>query len=192
MRHINFIPAELRPKHEIPGNLIPAGLFLVLLFNVVGSVVSNIISTQSVKSALVKIEAENTDITNKIDSFAGAKKRLKLDEAIGSMKVVLDKKNYWSAIFREMSALIPEGVWLTGFSDLSNNTNTKTKEEVLLIKGEAVSQEIIAQFLIALEKSTHFSKVQIKYSEKESNISPTRYKFEFSIPIKATTNGGLI
>ena len=108
------------------------------------------------------------------------------------MKAVLDKKNYWSAIFREMSVLIPEGVWLTGFSDIKNESNNKIKadSEVLLIKGESVSQEIVAQFLIALEKSQHFAGVQMKFTEKEINIRPARFKFEFSIPIKAASGGG--
>ena len=193
MRQINFIPSELRPKHEIPGILLPAGLFLLLFFYIGGSVIGNIVAKRQSEAELVRLDTENAELTKKIEALSDSKERMKLDEAIGNMKKVLAKKNYWSAIFREMSVLMPEGVWLTGFSDHQEqdkqDKKSKPDTNVLLIKGEASSQDIIAQFLTGLEKSNHFAGVRMKVTEKEENISPARYKFEFTIPIKTATNG---
>ena len=191
MKHINFIPTELRPKLEIPGVLIPAGLFLALLLYVSGSVVWGTIAIKQSQAELARVEAESAELTQKIESLPGSKLNSKQDDSMGSLKKVLAKKNYWSAIFREMSVLMPDGVWLTSFSDHSSRTpaQLKSASEVLLIKGESSSQDVIAQFLISLEKSQHFTGVQLMFSEKESNIRPARYKFEFSIPVKVVTNG---
>jgi len=202
MKHLNFVPAELRPKLKLPGILIPAGLLCVLVLYVTGSIVLNAIQTHRVQNEIASLDAQNVELTKKLESLGASKERLKMDEAIGNMKKILAKKTYWSGIFREMSVLMPEGVWLTGFSDTKNREKenrvaaarnpgqVKVAEEMLLIKGESESQEIITQFLMGLEKSHHFSGVQLMSSEKESDVRPARYRFEFSVPIKTVTNVG--
>jgi len=201
MKHINFIPIELRPKLEIPGVLIPAGLVLLLVLYAGGSLVWNAVETSKVQNELTRLDVENAELTKKLETLSPYKGKVKQEDSVGSLKKVLAKKNYWSGIFREMSVLMPEGVWLTSFSDHnetgksdahSNRNPAQNKPEggVLLIRGESASQEIIAQFLISLEKSHHFAGVQLMNTEKETSITPVRYKFEFSIPIKTATNGG--
>jgi Tfp pilus assembly protein PilN len=96
-------------------------------------------------------------------------------------------------------------VWLTNFADQNSIAAAKPKASVdvkpsvenkvspetqLSLIGEADSQEIVAKFLTILEKSHHFSGVQIKYVEKEENIEPSRFKFEFTVPVTVLTGGG--
>ena len=194
MKHVNFIPAELRPKLKIPGIVIPVGLFLVLACYVSGTMAFNFYASQKAQNELMKLSAENGEVLKKIEALSGSQKRLKLDEAIEGVKKLLAKKNYWSSLFKEMSVLIPDDVWLTGFTDTKEQASLKTNPPIkndggiLVLKGEAASPELVAQFLTSLEKSRHFSGVQLKFSEREPDIRPSRYKFEFSIPIKSLTS----
>jgi Tfp pilus assembly protein PilN len=203
MKHLNFIPAELRPKLELPVILIPVGLAAVFFLYMSASVISTVSTMHNSEAELAKVEAQSSDLKLKIESMGAAKTRLKLEESLGSMRKILAKKNYWSAVFREMSVLIPEGVWLTGFSDHKEKAKPEPRgtrnpaaavapaePDVLLIKGESSSQEMIAQFLVGLEKSHHFAGVQLMFTEKETDVRPSRYKFQFSVPITTATDGG--
>ena len=72
---------------------------------------------------------------------------------------------------------MPKDVWLTGLQ-----STISKKDRKLTLKGEASSQEKVAEFLGALEKSKYFSTVIIKSSEKEAAYRPDLYQFEFEIP----------
>lgn len=200
MKQINFIPAELRLKQEIPGVLAPAVLFVVLCLYVGGSFISNFISTRSAENELSSIDNQNIALLKQIEGLSGSRQRLKLDQAIESMKKVLAKKSYLSGMFKELSILMPEGLWLTGFSHSKDNplpSNekglrklTNPDEKFLLIRGQATSPGVIAQFMTLLEKSKQFSGVQMKSSEREVDIEPERYNFEFAIPLKSLIEEG--
>jgi len=47
----------------------------------------------------------------------------------------------------------------------------------------------VVKFLTILEKSHYFSGARMISSERVKEIKPAKFKFEFSIPVKATTGG---
>ncbi len=186
-RHVNFIPPELRPKLVIPHEAVPMIMVLVFALYASGSALRLAISTHSSQKELVQVEATQAEVLQLLQ-----KSRMleQTNESYSSLQKVLARKNYWSEIFKELSLLIPDGLWLTSFAnqkpDKADKNNTS---ERLILKGEASSQEGVAEFLTILEKSHHFSGARINSSEKEADIKPARYKFEFSIPVRTSTGG---
>ena len=196
MRRINFIPHDLRPKIEISGAFLIVSLFSSLALYVVGILIWNFWTVRQNQVEFARMDQENAELTQKIDKLTIPRKKLKQDESLESMKKVLAKKNYWSVIFKEMIVLVPDGVWLNGITEIKDEAKKITLKMgkpdggLLMVTGESASQEIIAFFLTSLERSQYFSGVQMKLTEKEPNIHPDRFKFEFVIPIKSLANEG--
>ena len=240
-KHVNFIPLEFRPKLKIPYEVIPGLVLGLFALYSVGTGLNLYLETRSAENELTQLEVMGVETALKVQALTERSAVLEQNnEALVALKKVLNRKNYWSEIFKEMSILIPEGIWLTSFSNLKagskaepvsqdsplemtaemravlmpkqQNAHTKHPEvatepkdevkvakevkvtkvdssEQLVVKGEASSQQMVAQFLSVLEQSHHFSGARIDFSEKEENIKPSRYKFEFIIPVKATTGG---
>ncbi len=184
-KHLNFIPADLRPRLRLSHEMLPLALAAVLVVYAVGMSSQAFLSSRSQKKELAQIDATASELHQKIALLSQQNKDLnQKSETLTSLQKVLNRKTYWSAFFKELSILIPDGIWLTSFSN-----GTEKDSDRIILRGESVSQELVAEFLTILEQSHHFGQVRIDYSEKEAKISPSRYKFEFSVPIDATTGG---
>jgi Tfp pilus assembly protein PilN len=81
----------------------------------------------------------------------------------------------WSEILRELSLVVPDGVWLAQFEE---KVRQETSEDIpVRIQGVAGSQGGVAEFLASLETARHFSQPQLVYSQRE-NGSTNRVGFE--------------
>ena len=187
-QRINFLPQELRPKLKIPPEIFALGFLCLMLLYCGGSFVRYTWVASYRKTQLKETTHASLALSNKLQALTEQNKLLdKNDKALSAIQKVLSRKNYWSEIFKELSILIPDGVWLTHFSD--QKAVVPSSSAKLSLVGEADSHEVVAQFLTILEKSHHFGGVQINYVEKEENIQPSRYKFEFTVPVKVLTGG---
>jgi Tfp pilus assembly protein PilN len=182
-KRLNFIPRELRPKLEIPLEIIPVSLFVVAVFFMATNAITVHFDTKQTSQKLDTMKVENDQLSREIQVLTEQNKKMDENaETLNTLQKVLSRKNYWSEIFKELSILIPKGIWLTNF------TNSGT--ERIILKGESATPEGVARFLRALEGSQHFSGARMISSEKESEIVPTRYKFELSVPVSITAAGG--
>ncbi len=201
-KHLNFIPEELRPGIEIPAEWIPAGL--VVLFAVYAAQWPIRIAIQSKlrEEELVILEKQSKELNERLDVLSNqAKVETRNNQSLKEIQTVLNRKNYWSEIFKEMSVLIPENVWLTRFLNQKPKLESKTPmperapasgtpapvlapAEELIVEGEAVSQISIARFLTILEKSHYFSGARLVSSQQVKDSKPAKFKFQFNIPVK--------
>jgi Tfp pilus assembly protein PilN len=182
-KRINFIPRDLQPKLEFPFELIPVVLCSLVLIYVSSTVLKMNFETKRTTQAVETMKVENESLEREIVVLSEQSKRAdRNNEAFVTLQKVLSRKNYWSEIFKELSILIPEGIWLTNF--------TNSTQERLILKGESSSAEGVAKFLRKLEGSQHFSGARMNFSEKEPDVAPTRYKFELSVPVKMPESGG--
>ena len=180
MHHINFIPAELRPRFRPAPELAPLVLLSVLILYSAAMGLNLYLSTRASNQELELVNTTSAEVRKKIALLSQqTKDASEKNESLASLQKVLGRKTYWSAFFEELSILIPDGIWLTSFSN-----GTKKESGRIILRGESTSQDLVAEFLTILEKSNHFGKVQIDFSEREIKISPTRYRFQFSIPVK--------
>jgi len=139
--------------------------------------------TKHTGEKLQVLKVQNEDLSKEIQVLTEQNKKMDENaETLNTLQKVLSRKNYWSEIFKELSILIPKGIWLTNF------TNSGT--ERITLKGESSTPEGVAKFLRALEASQHFSGARMISSEKEDEIVPTRYKFELSVPVSISAAGG--
>lgn len=183
-KRINFLPQDLRPKREFPVEIVPLSLYAILVMYVGISMLNNRLDTNRTHEKLDQLVSENNSLSLQIQVLTEQSKKLdQNNEVLGTLQKVLNRKNYWSEIFKELSILIPKGIWLTSFANSTTN-------DQLVLKGESGSQDLIAGFLKTLETSHHFSGARMIFSEKQNEVQPTRYQFEFVIPVKASNGGG--
>ncbi|MBU6152766.1 MAG: PilN domain-containing protein [Bdellovibrionales bacterium] len=188
-KHVNFIPKDLRPKMEIPHEILPYALVGFALFYMVLGPVRISLQTKSGQEELAALQTTRDELEKKVKSLADdGKLAQQSSESFRAIERVLGRKNYWSEIFKEMSMLIPDGVWLTNFTHQGLKSGTKNPEQ-LLVKGEATSQMGMVKFLTILENSHYFAGARLISSERMRDIKPPKFKFEFTIPVKAE-NGG--
>ena len=217
-RHVNFIPPELRPKLDLPHPLIPVALFIVFILYSGGSAWQLHHQAVMNEAELARLNQVSADLSKQLEENHILEQN---NAEFSALQQVLSRKNYWSEIFKELSILIPEGVWLTNFnnhratpavvaavttSTTASTTTTTTaastttpatgatetptlQSAYLVLKGEATSQDGVAEFLTTLEQSNHFAGVKISFSEREPNIKPVRYRFEFTIPVRSVGGG---
>jgi Tfp pilus assembly protein PilN len=188
-KHLNFIPKELRPKLEVPHEILPVAFVVFALFYMVMGPVRISFLTRVNQKELTELQVTHDDLSKKVKSLTEETKIAEQNsESFKAIEKVLGRKNYWSEIFKEMSMLIPDGVWLTNFTNQGLKSGAKAPDQ-LLVKGEATSQMGVVKFLTILEKSHYFSGARMISSERVKDIKPAKFKFEFSIPVKATTGG---
>lgn len=188
-QRINFIPTELRPKFKIGHEVFPITLMLAMFIYCGGSSLRYSSTLGIKKQKLSEVASTSSRLATQVRELSERNQLLdKNDKAISAIQKVVNRKNYWSEIFKELSILIPDGIWLTHFTDRKGPLSAG--ETRLSLSGEADSGEVVARFLTVLEKSHHFAGVQMNSLEKEDNILPIRYKFEFTVPVKILTIGG--
>lgn len=174
-RHLNFVPANLRPKIEVPYGIAPVVVFVLAASFVSISAMSLHSESKVMTEQLQALEVQNNQLLQKIQTHQGIQKT---HQEVGELQKVFERKNYISELFKELSMLIPEDIWLTSFSKTSEVSGMNS----LVIRGNASSQGGIADFLSTLERSEFFSNVRMSFSEKEKDIRPSRYRFEFTLP----------
>ncbi|NDF15642.1 hypothetical protein EB061_10020 [bacterium] len=197
-RHLNFIPKDMKAAWEIRHELLPAGLFIALVFYAGAGPVRLSVLTQMSEKEIMQLEATSAELTEKVKAMNEQNRTVaQSSENLNAIQQVLARKNYWSEVFKEMSILVPEDVWLTNFSNLKSGGKTPEaaqapvagNPESLVVKGYATSQLAVARFLKILEESAFFTGARMVSAEKEKEIKPARYSFEFFIPVKMSGGG---
>lgn len=190
-RHLNFIPKDMKAKWEVRHELVPLALFAAFVFYAGAGPIRLSVLTQMSEKEIAALEATSQELTEKLKTMNEQSKVAEQNnESLSAIQQVLARKNYWSEVFKEMSILVPEDVWLTNFSNLKSGAKGVTgpgsggQPESLVIKGFATSQLAVARFLKVLEESSFFKGARMVSTEKEKEIKPSRFAFEFYIPVK--------
>ena len=190
-KHLNFIPKDMKAKWEVRHELVPLALFAALVFYAGAGPVRLSVLTQISEKEIAQLEATSNELNEKLKAMNEQSKVAEQNnESLSAIQQVLARKNYWSEVFKEMSILVPEDVWLTNFSNMKTGGKapggqpTTGSPESLVIKGYATSQLAVARFLKVLEESAFFTGARMISTEKEKEIKPSRYSFEFFIPVK--------
>jgi len=117
-KHLNFIPEDLRSGIEIPHEWIPSVLVVLFVLYAAQWPIRIAFQTRIREEELAQLEKTGTELSDKLLKLSNQTKvEIKINEDLKEIQKVLGRKNYWSEIFKEMSVLIPENVWLTRFSN---------------------------------------------------------------------------
>lgn len=179
MIKINLLPVRAAKKKETAiQQFIIAGVVVTLIIVVITSL-------YIVKR--VQISATKEDITTANNKINDLKSRIGKLEEVKTLKEQVKKKLDVLSQLRKnktgpaqrlatLSDLAPEQLWLVGY--VESGTDVK-------ISGIAFSEDLIAQFMKALEASSDFMSVELLVSE-QTELSGTKLKkFDLSMKLES-------
>ena len=181
MIKINLLPLRAAKKKETAiQQLVMAGLVLVVSALVVLSLYT--LKRVQVAAAKDEITAANSKI-NELKAKIGKLEELKtLKEQVKKKLDVLSqlRKNKTGPAQRlaTLSDLTPNQLWLTSYSESGQNVK---------ISGIAFTEDLIAQFMMALEVSKDFMGVELLVSEQNEIAGTKVKKFELAMKLKSGT-----
>jgi Tfp pilus assembly protein PilN len=98
-----------------------------------------------------------------------------------AMKELLKNRIPWSDVIREVSVLVPEGVWLTRMESLDSQPDGHLQPAVgktMHFIGVAQSQAAVNQFISSLERSPRYGTVSLVFSQKGGGEGVQGVSFE--------------
>ena len=166
-RKINLLPRKLRPRE----------LRLDLLFKnklLVAGAALGILLLLSFSTLSLRMGNYTRKINRVRKQIAGHEAALVQAGKIRRQEKILRDKNtllvqliagrfLWSEVLREMGGVIPEGLWL---KELVLGKAEEGIPEEVVVKGAAFSNQLIAQYMIALENLPYFENVDLIFTNK--------------------------
>ncbi|MBI3595859.1 MAG: PilN domain-containing protein [Nitrospirae bacterium] len=108
-------------------------------------------------------------------------------QQLAAMKDLLKNRILWSDIVREVSFLVPDGVWLTRVESTDSKSGgllPSSTEAGLRFVGVAQSQSAINLFISALERSPHYGYVSLVYAQKGGGEGVQGMSFELTASLR--------
>lgn len=183
MIKINLLPVRAAKKKETAiQQFIIAGAVIVIIALIVTSLY--VVKRIQVATAQDDIATANNKI-NELKTKIGKLEELKsLKEQVKKKLDVLSqlRKNKTGPAQRlaSLSQLTPDQLWLTNYGETDQNVK---------ISGIAFTEDLIAQFMKALEASSDFMNVELLVSE-QTEVAGTKLK-KFDLSMKLESSGPL-
>ncbi len=182
MIKINLLPVRAAKKKET------AVQQIIIFVAVIAIVAVVVMSLYFVKR--VQIAATRNDITTANNRISELKAKIGKLEELKSLKEQVKKKLDVLTQLRNnktgpanrlatLSDLTPNQLWLTGYNE--NGSDVK-------ISGIAYTEELIAQFMRALEASNDYVSVELTVSEQTEIAGTKLKKFELTSKLKSASN----
>jgi Tfp pilus assembly protein PilN len=180
---INLIPQNDRPQGKITYD-IGLGVLGALLVSYMAFTFFNIHHIETAQTETLEHLEHELSITNQtLSTIKTANKNSGVAEGQVAPVIIEDvirNKTAWADPMKEISLLIPDDVWISkltaGYDKLGGRT--------LTLIGSAASEEKVSEFFSVLEKSYYFRNVVINLSERQKDVAPLLYNYEFAIPLK--------
>ncbi len=144
--------------------------------------------TTAITSAHLEIAGLQKKKTFLINEMGAAEAAMK--DVVQVLAHTLSKRIRWSQLMREVSMIIPEGVWITRWESLSplappqnnaNGQNSETQTGIRIkISGEAISQEQLTLFLSTLDRSPLLTESRLAHARKING----EVQFEVNVALK--------
>jgi len=177
MIRINLLPVRAAQKKEkLRGQIIVVVLSLVVAALVCGGAYLHI---------NMKIDAERAEVSRKQDEINALKKKIgevgrfkKLQAELRGKLEVLDKlkegRSGPARYLDELNKVLPEKLWLTEFSE---------KEGSVMVKGVALSEKNVAEFMRNLTASQYFDQVDLVQTAQKGQKGLKLQDFQLTFKI---------
>lgn len=184
MTHINLLPPDYGKKAKTRRILISLGLIPVLIL--VGLGAHYLVKLDEKKVVLndtANYEAKTKELQPIVDEMERlAAKEEKMGRKIQAINSLSKNKHAMVHLFEEINSLIPENLWLKGFTK-------KEGENALSFSGTAMSNFEVARLMVELMKSPYFDKVELKII-REASVDQFKVKdFEVTCELKDIDEG---
>ena len=182
MIKINLLPVRATRKKETAiQQIVMAGVVVVLIALIVTSL-------YAIKR--VQVAATKDDIVTANNKIIEIKKKIGKLEELKTLKEQVKKKLDVLSQLRKnktgpahrlasLTDLTPEQLWLTNYSESAQDVK---------ISGIAFTEELIAQFMKALEASSDFMAVELVVSEQTEVAGTKLKKFDLAMKLKSAVS----
>jgi Tfp pilus assembly protein PilN len=177
-RRVNILSNGLRAKLELPHEALPVAVGAIGLAVVLVTAVQQGVSERRKHALLQELGERNLRLTAEAQAFADRSRALTAQsEQSDTLQKLVARKNYWSDAFKELSSIVPDGVWLTNFSH-----HPETPSRRLELSGQATDQARVAEFFGRLERSRNFAGAVMLSSVRDESVAPAKFVFKFAVP----------
>ncbi|MBI3755467.1 MAG: PilN domain-containing protein, partial [Deltaproteobacteria bacterium] len=148
----------------------------------------NIEQAKRQRDELIAQSARYKEVIERIN--LAQKKEEDIKKRLAVIDSLLQGRIYWSEILRNITHLIPDGIWFASMStyDLVKGAGNVQAEQAggksVKFNGTALSNSRIAEFVFALENSQFFGNVLLAYSQKREFHGRDLYDFEITADLK--------
>ena len=179
MIKINLLPVRAAKKKE-------TAIQQIVIFSVVVVVIALVVTSLYMVKR-VQISAAREDIVTANNKINELKKKIGKIEELKTLKEQVKKKLGVLSQLRKnktgpaqrlssLSDLTPDKLWLTNYSESAQNVK---------ISGVAVTEELIAYFMKALEGSSDFMAVELLVSEQTEVAGTKLKKFDLTMKLES-------
>jgi Tfp pilus assembly protein PilN len=202
---INLI-AEILEGERFPTEklILPAALFLPLLSLLLASA-WEAVSARALGHQLQQIASQRDALTKEVTRLTGeitnfqhqqTTERQEAERKLTAVKGLLKDRILWSEVFREVSFIVPPGVWLTsieaaepgsvvaGGASSGARLLQATEGKQVKFSGFAKSNAAVTQFIAALERSEHFTEISLVYSQRNPEPGSQQVNFEIAANLR--------
>lgn len=148
------------------------------------------VATRLVQGQIAEVEGKLAD-----PAVAQTVERIRFLEAgiadyaprVDLLEKVHDSEQAWIDIFRDLSASIPSGVWV---SQLSSRRGAK--DQTLALRGSAYNQRDIGQFMLQVEELTWSKPPNLGFTQKSMTLGGRPViDFEVGVPLERVIGSDL-
>jgi len=178
MIRINLLPVRKKIKEQNIRNQITVGILIIVFSIFVMGYLYNDLSGELKETIdeLGKKKKEDADLDKKVGDINKIQKKKKdLEAKLKVIKSLSENRLVIVKVLDEISQAKPEKLWLSKLEQ--SKLKGKDKSFDLKIQGKAISNEVIAQFMINLQKLAHFKNVDL-VSTKQAGGGKTGIKLK--------------
>lgn len=188
---INLIATRRRQKQRALRMMRAAFYSLLgLVVLVVIVYLQMLVTTQRVEGEIAAIQGELSEpaMVTKVERINFLeRKTTELKPRVQLLEKVHSSEAEWIHILRDISACIPQEVWLGQM-----NTKRSEKQQTIALKGKALRQAEIGAFMLSLNQPSWSNTSALTYAQASGDSRGSRfYEFEITIPLKTIIGSNL-
>jgi len=178
MIRINLLPVRAAQKKEkLRSQLSIFILCMILVCIACGSLyVQKTIAINNVKDEIAVIDQKNKALSKKIGQVRDfEKKKNDLEKKLAILQTLKDGKSGPVHLLDELSAALPDKLWLTKFSEKGGNIN---------LAGVADNENTVAVFMRNLDASPYYKNIELSVTEQTKAGERKMQKFTLKCSVE--------
>ncbi|MFC2157390.1 PilN domain-containing protein [Acidobacteriota bacterium] len=181
-----YVPEEGKEKKKLSLEFNYNLIFLLVIVAIAALFYTQKTSLDKERELLLNAENEKSTLSDVVKTLDQLEQQRTTHEA--KINLITELKSRQGAavfILDELSRNIPEWVWLTEASYRGNTVR---------LKGRAINNNLVAQYISNLEESPYFSNIELNNTTQKTSGSNTYYEFnlssQYTLPLQAKPDDG--
>lgn len=183
-KRINLMPRVVKGPLTITRDKLLVWISIPLMSMVLLDFVSSSREYSAQTALLDEVKQNTLTLVRQMKALniAPGEERQPAATAMDGVNEILHNKVVWTEPLRELSRIIPTGVWLSKLKASYDKSGMRS----LVVSGSAGSEMMVSGFYARLENSYHLRNVAMSFTERQKDAVPLLYNFEFKVPLTKT------